>query len=106
MGLGTRKWITPTEEWADFCARHELGGASPPDYYHSFLRPADGGVITPDLASRLAPTAGLRNRLVPECETIADRVVYQAIQRMIPNYTEYLGQVEDWITRAAAGEEE
>lgn len=84
----------------------ELGGVPPTDYYQSFLRTADVGVITPDLAARLAPTAGLRNRLAHEYETVADRAVYQAIQRMIPNYTDYLGQVETWLRRAAAGEEE
>jgi len=86
-----------------FCL--ELGEAPPPDYYQSFLRMADLDVITADLASRLAPTAGLRNRLAHEYETVVDRAVYQAIQRMIPNYTEYLGQIEDWLIRAASGEE-
>jgi len=61
------------------------------------------GVITQDLASRLAPTAGLRNRLAHEYETVADRAVYRAIQRLIPNYMEYLRQVDDWLTRAAGG---
>jgi uncharacterized protein YutE (UPF0331/DUF86 family) len=75
----------------------ELGGEPPPDYYQSFLHAADLGIFTPDLASRLAPTAGLRNRLAHEYETIVDRAVYNAIQRMIPHYTEYLRQLTDWL---------
>lgn len=63
-------------------------------------------MITPDLALRIAPTAGLRNRLAHEYETVVDRAVYHAIQRIIPNYTEYLGQVEDWLTRTATGGKE
>jgi uncharacterized protein YutE (UPF0331/DUF86 family) len=60
-------------------------------------------VIPHPLASQLAPTAGLRNRLAHEYETVVDRAVYQAIERMLPHYTEYLLQIEDWLTRNRPG---
>ncbi len=78
-----------------FCL--ELGGAPPQEYYQSFIRMADLGVVSHDLASRLAPTAGLRNRLAHEYESVVDRAVYNSIQRMIPNFAEYLAQVEGWL---------
>lgn len=42
----------------------EAGQPPPSDHYASFVRLADLGVLDPAFARRLAPSAGLRNRLV------------------------------------------
>ncbi len=49
------------------------------DYYSSFLTLADLGVLEPDFARRLAPAAGLHNRLVHEYEEIDPVKVFEAI---------------------------
>ena len=79
----------------------ELSHRMPSEYYQSFLEVAACGVISQDLAHRLAPTAGLRNRLAHEYETIVDLIVHRSIQSMIPNYTEYIRQVAGWLQRYA-----
>jgi uncharacterized protein YutE (UPF0331/DUF86 family) len=67
------------------------------------MQTAGLSVIPHPLASQLAPTAGLRNRPAPEYETVVDRAVCQAIRRMIPHYSDYLGQIEDWLIRKGPG---
>lgn len=84
----------------------ELSQRIPSEYYQSFLEAAACGVISQDLARRLAPTAGLRTRLAHEYEAIVDFVVYRSIQSMIPNYTEYIRQVVSWLQQQASLEEE
>lgn len=49
----------------------ELGGEVPDEYYSGFLKMAELGILPSELARSLAPSAGLRNRLVHEYETIA-----------------------------------
>jgi uncharacterized protein YutE (UPF0331/DUF86 family) len=44
----------------------ETGHTAPDDYYQSFILAGEIGIIPPDLAENLAPSAGLRNRLVHE----------------------------------------
>jgi uncharacterized protein YutE (UPF0331/DUF86 family) len=46
------------------------GHGAPPDYHQGFLRLADHGILSRDLAEALAPSAGLRNQLVHEYEKI------------------------------------
>ncbi|MBM4044392.1 MAG: DUF86 domain-containing protein [Planctomycetes bacterium] len=77
----------------------EVGGRQPTEYYQSFTEMGRLGVITPDLALALAPTAGLRNRLVHAYETVMDDLTYRALQRMIPQYAEYVRQIDQWLTQ-------
>jgi uncharacterized protein YutE (UPF0331/DUF86 family) len=49
---------------ASFHLITETGGAPPSDHYASFLDLVRLGVLDPALAQRLAPSAGIRNRLV------------------------------------------
>jgi uncharacterized protein YutE (UPF0331/DUF86 family) len=64
--------------------------APPPrDYYTSFTRLGELGIIEEDMAQNLAPCSGLRNRLVHEYEHINDQIVYASIDmvlRKVPNY--------------------
>ena len=56
------------------------GAAAPPDYYESFLAAGRAGLIPDDLARQLAPSAGLRNRLVHEYDAIDDAIVLAAVR--------------------------
>jgi uncharacterized protein YutE (UPF0331/DUF86 family) len=69
----------------------ELGREAPEDYYRSFIRLANLGVISRSLAESVAPFTGVRNRLVHEYDEIDDACVLEAIreaQRLIPRYIE------------------
>jgi uncharacterized protein YutE (UPF0331/DUF86 family) len=56
-----------------------LHHSSATDYFTSFVRLADAGVLTRDLAEKLAPAAGLRNRLVHEYDDIDDAIILAAV---------------------------
>lgn len=66
----------------------------PDDYYQSFLLMGDQGILPKDLAVSLAPSAGLRNRLVHEYEAIDDTVVIEAVRRAQDLYPQYVAAVE------------
>lgn len=42
----------------------QTGNTVPDDYYESFIKTGEYKIISLDLAEKLAPSAGLRNRLV------------------------------------------
>lgn len=73
-------------------------GYSPPDdYYNSFLRLSEIGVISQSFAKELAPSAGLRNRLVHEYEEIDDKIVFKSIKKAIENYSKYIKIIEKYL---------
>jgi len=49
------------------------------------------------LARKLAPWAGLRNRIVHEYQEIKDEIVFKKIEPTIKNFKEYARQVEKFI---------
>jgi uncharacterized protein YutE (UPF0331/DUF86 family) len=66
---GTERLLQETVETAVDVNLHLLRAAgvpSPPDYFRSFIELGRHGVIPLALADRLAPSTGLRNRLVHE----------------------------------------
>lgn len=70
-------------------------GALPPDsYYRSFIAAGESGVIPKPLARALAPSAGLRNRIVHEYGEYKDSLVHPNIARMHRLYGQYLKLVE------------
>lgn len=69
----------------------------PKDYYDTFIKAGDVGLISSKLAKKLAPWAGLRNRLVHEYAQIKDRLVFKKIEPSIESFTEYIRQVEKFI---------
>ena len=76
----------------------EIGSTIPSEYFQSFLDMASLDVISESLARALAPTAGLRNRLAHEYETVIDRIVYNAIHSIITNYARYINQIQEWLS--------
>jgi uncharacterized protein YutE (UPF0331/DUF86 family) len=79
----------------------QLGHAAPDDYYQSFIKLGETEVLPMSLARQLAPSAGLRNRLVHEYDEIDDAVVLQAVANSQQQYPLYIKAVEDYLERFA-----
>jgi uncharacterized protein YutE (UPF0331/DUF86 family) len=77
----------------------QRGQSVPDDYYESFIKAGALQIISSDLAEKLAPSAGLRNRLVHEYNMLEHSVVLDAVRKAEDLYTEYVRQVEDYIEK-------
>lgn len=72
-------------------------GEVPGDVRRSFGAVARVGLLTPDLAERLAPSVGLRNVLVHAYVDLdVDRLV-AAVPLAVEQYAEYVRQVARWV---------
>jgi len=76
----------------------QTGNKVPDDYYESFIKLGELNIISPDLAEKLAPSAGLRNRLVHEYDTLEHLMVLDAARRAEALYPEYIKQIENYIS--------
>ncbi len=77
----------------------ELGEAPPQNYYSSFLKLGEMEIVPEALSKKLAPFAGLRNRLVHEYEDIRDSLVYKNTKIMVDLFPEYLQKMEDFLEK-------
>jgi uncharacterized protein YutE (UPF0331/DUF86 family) len=68
-----------------------------PDYFNSFIELVECGVWEESFAMGIAPSTGLRNRLVHEYETINNEVVYKSVDKVIEMYTGYIIRVNKYI---------
>lgn len=75
-----------------------LDGPTPPDYYESFVALGRAGILPHDLAERIAPSAGLRNRLVHEYDEIDAAKVLEAVREARRDFRRYVGSVEEFLT--------
>lgn len=73
------------------------GLPAPGSYYASFSAAAEAGALDPDLAEALAPSTGLRNRLVHEYEEIDLAVVANALPAATDDYAAYVRRVARWL---------
>jgi uncharacterized protein YutE (UPF0331/DUF86 family) len=71
----------------------ELGHGVPPDYHRSFTDLGRHGLLPAELADALAPSAGLRNRLVHQYAAIDDRRVFDAIGSAVEHFRRYVEAV-------------
>ncbi len=78
----------------------EHGAAIPEDYYGGFLALGTLQIVPRELAQRLAPSAGLRNRLVHEYEGIDDAKVLAAITTTLDIYPQLVEAVEAFLRRS------
>lgn len=78
----------------------ELGREIPEDYYGGFIKLGELCVLTRDLARFLAPSAGLRNRLVHDYDTIDDAKVLGAIATTLEGYPRYIQAIEAYLGKA------
>ncbi|NJD03877.1 MAG: DUF86 domain-containing protein [Ruminiclostridium sp.] len=67
------------------------------DYFNSFIDLGECGVFDQTFALGIAPSAGLRNRLVHEYESVNDEIVYKSIDKVANMYTKYLIIVNGFI---------
>ncbi len=74
---------------------------APASYHESFLLVARSDAIPGDLAERLAPSAGLRNRLVHQYDTIDLDVVAAAAEQALSDYGAYLRAVASFLAARA-----
>ena len=78
------------------------GQPPPSDYYGSFLKLGDIGVLEPAFARAIARAAGLRNRLVHEYEELDPSKVFGALGDALREIPQYLDQVNRHL--AAGGD--
>jgi uncharacterized protein YutE (UPF0331/DUF86 family) len=69
-------------------------GEPPPDYYESFVRLGKAGVIPDELARELAPSTGLRNRIVHEYDELDDEIILAAVSHARGGFARYIEAVE------------
>lgn len=79
----------------------QAGQGAPDDLFASFHGMAGAGVLTSDLATSLAPSAGLRNRLVHEYDRIDDAIVLAAVGQALTLYPQYVAAIEAYLTKDA-----
>jgi len=77
------------------------GYAPPDDYYQSFIRAGELGFLSPDLAEKLAPSAGLRNRLVHEYDRIDHAIILEAVSMAEELYPRYIQEISAVLSRQA-----
>jgi uncharacterized protein YutE (UPF0331/DUF86 family) len=78
----------------------ELAAQVPDDYYRGFVTLGELGVLPRDLAERLAPSAGLRNRLVHEYDILDDGRGLASIGRVLDEYPRYVQAIEAYLSGA------
>lgn len=73
------------------------GQHAPRDYFSTFEAAARAGVISTSLAEALAPSTGMRNRLVHEYDEIDLDAVAAAIPTALEGYRGYVREVASWL---------
>ena len=77
----------------------ESGHPPPADYYASFMQLADLGVLDRELAGRIAPCAGLRNRIVHDYNELDPSKVFEALHAAMRDIPQYLAKVNELVLR-------
>jgi uncharacterized protein YutE (UPF0331/DUF86 family) len=72
----------------------ESGHAPPRDYFESFVRMGELGFVPGELARRLAPAAGLRNRIAHEYDVIDPERVHAALATALVEMRGYVMAIE------------
>ena len=75
----------------------QTGNTVPDDYYESFIRAGELKIISMDLAEKLAPSAGLRNRLVHGYDLLEHSMVLDAVRMADQQYPKYINEIENYI---------
>lgn len=77
------------------------GQPPPSDYYASFVRLGELGVLEPAFARGIARAAGLRNRIVHEYDGLDPVKVFTALEEALRDIPRYLDQVNTYLKRSA-----
>ena len=78
----------------------EAGHAAPDDYYESFVKIGELGIISSDLAERVAPSAGLRNRLVHEYDMLDHEIVLKSVATAEELFSIYVKEINEYLSKA------
>lgn len=76
----------------------QTGNAAPDDYFESFIKLGELKIISADLAEKLAPSAGLRNRLVHEYDQLEHSLVLDSVRMAEEMYADYIKEIEGYIS--------
>lgn len=77
----------------------QTGSTVPDDYYESFVKTGEFKIISRDLAAKLAPSAGLRNRLVHEYDFLEHTLVLDAVITAGDLYSRYVREIERYLSK-------
>ena len=72
----------------------ELGHDVPDEYFDGFVKLGQLGILSENLAAVLAPSAGLRNRLVLENDALDDAEILAVVATLLDLYPPYIQAVE------------
>ncbi|MBI2900189.1 MAG: DUF86 domain-containing protein [Planctomycetes bacterium] len=79
----------------------ETGLPAPDDQHSSFISAGQHGIIDADLAHQMAPSTGLRNRLVHEYDKIDDAKVLASVGTALDLFPRYIAAVERFLAANA-----
>ena len=71
----------------------------PDSYQSTFYTLRDIGTLSADFADEIAPSVGLRNRLVHRYEMIKPKLSVDEMKKFTPSYVSYLKTINDYISR-------
>ena len=67
------------------------------DYYNSFIKLVEIGVLSEKFAYKIAPSTGIRNRLVHEYEKVNDKIIFENIEKTCDYYIQYMKYMNKYI---------
>jgi uncharacterized protein YutE (UPF0331/DUF86 family) len=77
----------------------ETGGLVPDNYFDTFLRMGELGALSMVLARAIAPSAGLRNRLVHQYDELDDSIILKAVGLAQDHYARYVKEIGTYLER-------
>jgi uncharacterized protein YutE (UPF0331/DUF86 family) len=66
-------------------------------YEETFIELAQLGVYSEEFGKAIAPSAGLRNRLVHEYDSVDEKIVYNSVGEALSQYTQYCDSILKFI---------
>jgi len=69
----------------------------PETYFDSFIEMGNRGIINRELSTKLAQSAGMRNRLVHQYDEINHQLVFEAIPIALEQYPLYIRQIISFL---------
>jgi uncharacterized protein YutE (UPF0331/DUF86 family) len=75
----------------------QTGNRVPDDYFESFIKAGEYNIIPKNIAGKLAPSAGLRNRLVHEYDLLDHSRILEAVKIAEDLYPRYIKAIEDYL---------
>ncbi len=71
----------------------------PDDYHGTFEELFRGKILTHELAKKIAPSVGLRNRIIHQYEKVDLDLMLSSAKKGITDYVEYLKQIKNFIDK-------